>query len=549
MTALGKIKNFLNSKSSSIITGAAIISMASLASRFLGVIRDRVLAAEFGAGAELDMYYAAFRIPDLIYNLVILGALSAGFIPIFTSLLRDTKRLSYQENKEAWNLVNNVLNTVLIFLAVICGVLFFITPWLMKYIAPGFEGEQLIVTTNLTRIMFLSPVFLGISGILGGVLQSYKRFLMFSLAPILYNVGIILGAIFIVDYIGIYGLAVGVIIGAFLHMIIQLPVAINLGFRYRPVFQLKNKNIKKIGRMMIPRTMGLATLQLNLIVVTVLGSTLTAGSIAVYNLATNLQSFPLGIFGISFALAAFPTMSLAFANKNFKTFKNSIESTVRQILFFIVPFTVIFILLRIQIVRVILGTGEFGWAETELTADTLGVFALSLFAQSLIPLVARAFYAMQNTLIPFAMSLISTSINIILSIIIVDKFGVLGLAFAFTLSNILNITLLFAALRSRIGAFPVKKVLKSLAKITFSSLIMAAVIQISKEILGRLVNMQKFWGIFIQGAAAATLGIIVFLLVAHFLRSEEIKVLKKGLKRRLFKRVSVAKEPIRPAGQ
>jgi len=190
MTALSKIKKILNAKTSSIVSGAAIISLASLASRFLGVIRDRVLASEFGAGAELDMYYAAFRVPDLIYNLVILGALSAGFIPVFTSLLKKYDKEGYKENKQAWDLVNNVLNTVLIFLTIVCAFLFIITPWLMKYIAPGFEGEQLRITTNLTRIMFLSPIFLGISGIFGGVLQSFKRFLMFSFAPIMYNIGI-----------------------------------------------------------------------------------------------------------------------------------------------------------------------------------------------------------------------------------------------------------------------------------------------------------------------------------------------------------------------
>ncbi len=549
MTALSKIKKILNAKTSSIVSGAAIISLASLASRFLGVIRDRVLASEFGAGAELDMYYAAFRVPDLIYNLVILGALSAGFIPVFTSLLKKYDKEGYKENKQAWDLVNNVLNTVLIFLTIVCAFLFIITPWLMKYIAPGFEGEQLRITTNLTRIMFLSPIFLGISGIFGGVLQSFKRFLMFSFAPIMYNIGIIFGAVFLIDYINIYGLAIGVIIGAFLHMMIQLPVAIRLGFRYRPVFQLWNKDIRKIGRMMLPRTMGLATMQLNLIVVTVLGSSLTAGSIAVYNFATNLQSFPLGLFGISFALAAFPAMSLSFAKRDLTDFKKHFEDTLRQILFFIIPFTLIFIILRMQIVRVVLGSGQFSWEDTILTANTLGIFSLSLFAQSLIPLVARAFYSMQNTLIPFLMSLISTIVNIVLSLIFVKYWSVLGLAAAFTISNVLNIALLMFALRKKVGRLEVPRILKTLGKISVAGVAMAVVMQLAKYPMAMLVDMEKFWGIFLQGLVAGLLGIGVFILIAHLLKVEELQRLKQGLAKRIFRKASLAKEPIRQAGQ
>ncbi|MFZ5364969.1 MAG: murein biosynthesis integral membrane protein MurJ [Patescibacteria group bacterium] len=549
MTAFLKIKHLLNSKTSSIISGAAIISLASVASRVLGVIRDRVLASEFGAGSELDMYYAAFRVPDLIYNLVILGALSAGFIPIFTSLLKKADHEGYKENKEAWDLVNNVLNTVLILLTVGCAALLLVTPWLMKYIAPGFEGEQLKITANLTRIMFLSPLLLGISGIFSGVLQSFKRFLIFSLAPIMYNVGIILGAIFLVDYVGVYGLAIGVILGAFLHMMIQLPLIIKLGFRYRPVFELKNKNIRQIGRMMLPRTMGLATMQLNLIVVTVLGSSLTAGSIAVYNLANNLQSFPLGIFGISFALAAFPAMSLAFAQRNLDEFKKTFDSTLKQIIFFIVPFTVLFILLRIQIVRVVLGSGQFSWADTILTADAVGIFSLSLFAQALIPLIARAFYSMQNTLIPFLMSLIATLVNIILSLIFVKYWNILGLAAAFSISNVLNVVLLFVALRLKAGELGVKSIMKALLKISIAAAMMAIVVQLSKYPMSYIVNMQKFYGIFLQGAVSALLGVLTFILFSFLLKSEEIYRLKNGLARRIFKRAEVAKEPISQAGQ
>jgi len=208
-------------------------------SRALGILRDRVLAGEFGAGSELDMYFAAFRIPDLLFNLLVLGALSAGFIPVFTTYLSNKKK--------AWELVNIILNLIFVALVLITILLIILTPWLVKLITPGFSLEQLQITATLTRIMFLSPIFLAISGIFGSVLQSFKRFFIFSLAPIMYNVGIIIGALFFVPYLGIYGLAWGVVFGAMLHMAIQFPLIIYLGYRY-----FKNDDSPHLGFSCLP---------------------------------------------------------------------------------------------------------------------------------------------------------------------------------------------------------------------------------------------------------------------------------------------------------
>src|SRR6056297_3415732 len=302
------IRRLFTKKIDSITIAATLVAFSSLASRFLGIFRDRILAGEFGAGNTLDVYYAAFRVPDLIFNLLVMGALTAGFIPILTFLIKDSgcgKIFSFKEspNKEAWYLVNNLLNILLLTLMVLSflGVVF--APYLVDLIAPGFGPEKQSLTVGLTRIMFLSPIFLGISSILGGILQSFKRFFVYSLAPIFYNLGIIIGALYLVPFLGIYGLAWGVALGAFLHMAVQLPVALKLGYRYRPVFNLKSKNLVKIGKMMIPRTMTLAISQINLLVITIFASTLASGSLSVFNFANNLQSFPVGVFGISFAIA------------------------------------------------------------------------------------------------------------------------------------------------------------------------------------------------------------------------------------------------------
>ncbi len=373
------IKYLLTKKINSITIAATLVGLSSLLSRVLGFLRDRILAGQFGAGHDLDIYYAAFRIPDLMFNLLVLGALSAGFIPILTGLIKDSNcGKKDNSNKEAWILSSNILNLLVITLFVISALGAIFAPYLMKVVTPGFSPENQMLTANVTRIMFLSPIFLGISSVLGGILQSFKRFFIYSLAPIMYNIGIILGALFLAPIWGVYGLAWGVVLGAFLHMGIQLPMAFKIGYRYRPIINLKSKYIRKIGIMMVPRTLTLGISQINLLVITIIASTLAGGSITVFNFANNLHFFPVGVFGISFAIAAFPSLSGVAFNRP-KLIAN-FSSTVRQILFFVVPSTVFLLTLRAQIVRVVLGAGKFDWEDTVLTIHTLSFFAIGLFA-------------------------------------------------------------------------------------------------------------------------------------------------------------------------
>ncbi|MFH0780209.1 MAG: murein biosynthesis integral membrane protein MurJ [Parcubacteria group bacterium] len=525
-----------------------MIAGASLLSRALGVIRDRVLASQFGAGSELDIYYASFRIPDFVYNIVILGALSAGLIPIFVSLFKKENSKSAEDNKAAWDLINNILNIAGVFLIVVCSVLALISPWLIPLITPGFSNEKMQMTVNLTRIMFLSPLFLGLSGIFSGVLQSLKRFLMFSIAPIMYNLGIIFGAFFLVKPFGLAGLAYGVVLGALMHLLIQLPTTIHLGFNYRWIFKLKDSNFLKIMRMTGPRLLSLASSQINLTIITILASTLAAGSLAVFNLSNNLQSFSVGIFGISYALAAFPLLSKNFAENNEQDFKDNFLRTFKQILFFMIPITVLLIILRIQAVRVILGAGNFDWNDTVLTANCLGIFSLSLFSQALLPLLARAFYSRHNTKAPFVASLIGEIANLIFCLILIQEFGVLGLALGFTLSAIINFTLLALMLDKKVKGIFRNGVLKFAGKILFASLIMGVATQLVKTGIGEIVNMHKFWGVFTQGLAAGLAGVAVFALIAYLFKVEELSSLFGAIKRRLWKKATVSDEGIRDLG-
>ncbi|MBU2542504.1 murein biosynthesis integral membrane protein MurJ [Patescibacteria group bacterium] len=551
------IKKILSSQSNSITGAAVVLGLASFVSRLIGIVRDRLFAHHFGAGDVLDAYYAAFRIPDLVYNLIIVGALSAGFIPIFLKILNpDSHRGegSFEEDKNgktsteetrkklAWQVTNSVINILGIILILTCGLLFIFTPQLMKFVVPGFEADKMQMTITLTRIMFLSPILLGISGIASSVLQSFKNFLIYSLTPIMYNLGIIIGVIFFVPIWGINGLAYGVILGALLHLAIQIPSLYHHGFKYQALFLWKNKHVREIGKLMIPRTLGMAVSQINLLVITILASTLTAGSIAIFNLANNLQYFPIGLIGISFAIATFPTLAKFVAENNRQEMISQLSSTIRQILFFIIPITILFLLLRAQIVRVVLGSGEFDWSDTILTANTLAFFSFSLFAQCLIPLLARAFYALCDTWTPFFVGIVSTIVNVIAALYFRQILGISGLALGFSIAMIVQMSLLWLLLRKQLGTLYESKILISLYKISTASVVMAILIQALKIPLANLVNMTKFWGILTQGFVAGIVGLLVYLFICWFLKLEEMEHFLGSLKRRWLKLTNVQGE-------
>lgn len=529
------IKKILNSQTHTITGAALILGAASFISRLIGLLRDRIFAHQFGAGDVLDTYYAAFRVPDLVYNLVIVGALSAGFIPIFLKLLVKNKA-------EAWKLTNNVINILGISLIIICSILFIFTPQIMPYIVPGFEGEKLEQTIILTRIMFFSPFLLGLSGIVSGALQSLKSFLIYAFTPIMYNLGIIIGVLFLVPLFGFAGLAYGVVLGALLHLIIQLPTLWQHGFRYKPILDLRDPSTIEIGRLMIPRTLGLAATQLNILVITILASTLTAGSLAIFNLASNLQYFPIGIIGFSFAIAAFPALSKFVAERKGEEFIGHLSKTIKQILFFITPVTVLFLLLRAQIVRVVLGTGEFDWSATINTGDALAFFSLSLFAQCLIPLFARAFFALHDTWTPFKIGFVSALINIIFSLVLKDAYGVVGLAFAFSIAAIFQLGFLWVTLRKQTGTLRELSILHLVYKITVAAMIMGIVTQITKTGVGYAVDMDRFWGVFTQGLVAGLVGILVYTGICLILKVEEIYELKATLTSKWLKLTNIQGE-------
>ncbi len=529
-------RNALNTEFKVVLSAALTIGFFSLLSKLLGVVRNRIFAGEFGAGDTLDAYFAAFLIPDFLYNILIVGVLSSVFIPIFAEYLARDKA-------EAWRLVNVVLTVFSILLVVFSVFAVFFAPELVSLIAVGFDDAKQAMTVDLARIMFVSTIVLGVSNIVGSVLQTHKVFFSFALAPVMYNLGIILGALFFVGPFGAKGLALGVVLGALLHLGIQLPSLFRVGFSFHPVFDLRHPGLRKIVWLSLPRTVGLAAQQFNFVVITAIASTISAGSIAVFNFANDLQFVPIGIVALSFASAVFPLLSASFARRDMRLFLDEFYLAVNQILFLVIPISVLLILERAQIVRVILGYGQFSWEDTRLTAAVLGAFALSIFAQSLIPLFVRAFYAIHNTLTPVAINISSVFLNIGLSFYFLhlmraggsfargiaelfrvsdlEAVAVLALPLAFSVSSIINLLWLYFALSRKIEPFDSTSILRSLTRINIAAFIMALAVYPMLVLLSAMVNMQTFTGIFIQGAGAFLTGVVAYLVVAYFLKIPE----------------------------
>lgn len=521
-------KKILHSPSASITSAALIIAAATLASKILGVLRTTILTKNFPT-EQLDIYFAAFRIPDFVFNIIVLGALSAGFIPVFTRLVHKNK------TEEAFRTASNILNILLVSLLFITILAIFFTPEIIDLITPGFDHAKKWETIRLSRVMFLSPIIMLLSSITGGILQSYKRFAVYSLSPLLYNVGIIIGAEFFAPVWGLEGLAWGVVLGAFLQFIIQLPVVKSLGFKYELIINTKSEEVRRIFRIMLPRLLTIIVSQINLVVITVIASTLQNGSIAIFSITGDLQAFPLSIFAISFAIAVFPTLSHLTGQDEKDQFSRVLLSTARQILYLVIPFSILMIILRAQIVRLIFGHGYFNWIDTVSAIEVLSIFCLSLFAQALIPLFCRAFWALQDSRTPFIIDLVCAILNIFLAWHLSRNFGLNGLALAFTISSILNAFLLFVFLREQIGRSGSQEIITVLLKISLASIVSGFLAHRALYWFEPFLNTRTTIGILIQCAIAGIIGAAFYLLFTRLFKLEEFFKLRSALRKKIFR--------------
>ncbi len=536
-------------KCQSVSFAALVIGISSSISYILGALRDNLLA-NFLPNKLADVYWAAFRVPDFIYGILITGGITAAFLPVFSSYFHENKEASKRLFKDIFT----VFFLALSFLAVI---FFFLAPSLVNITVPGFSLQQKAETVVLMRLMCLSPIILGLSAIFSSVLQSLNLFYAFAIAPIFYNIGILVGILVFYPIMGIFGLGLGVIFGALMHLVVQVIPVIRNGFVPKFSLSIKEKiGFLKIFKLMAPRVISSAAFQINLIITTAIASTLAAGSIKIFNLSNNLYCVPIGLIGLSFATAVFPALSKSFALEQKEKFLEVFSGVLSKIIFFILPLSGLMFILRAQVVRLIYGTqlgggGYFGWWETRLTASSLGVLSLSLFAACLIPFLGRAFFALHNTKTPLKIALFSIGLNVAFSFLFVwilkipgffqgqmisflklknlTDVSVLGLSLALSISSIIQCILLFWALKIKLKNLEISKKKNIFLKMFLSAFIASLATYFSLKVIGIFISTDKVLGLLLQTGVAALLGCVVYLFLCYVLNIKESKIIWRYL--------------------
>ena len=434
------------SAAGSLARAGLIVSSAFLVSRILGYVRIVVIAGAFPTN-ELDAFFAAFRIPDLVFQLVAAGALSSALIPIVSGLFTTDER------QRAWRVVSTVINLMLIGLAVLAGVLFILAPSIVPFITPGFEGEKLEKTIELTRIMLLSPIFLALGAVATSVLNAGGRFAASAVAPIVYNLAIIGGALILGPSLGIEGLALSVVAGSTGHLLVQLRPLARLGFRYEPRIVASDPAARKALVLMAPRAIGLGVTQITFIVVTSLASLLPAGAVSDFNFAFALLQIPLGIIGVPLGIVVLPSLSREAAVGRESAFAELLTRALRLLVYVMVPIAVVTAILREPIVEILFGSGKITDTDLDLVAVTLVGFLVGLTAHALIEVLARAFYARQDTVTPVAAAIGAVVINCSLAVVLVGPFGLPGIAVAIAIAAWVEAVVLLALLYRRLPHF------------------------------------------------------------------------------------------------
>lgn len=532
---------FFTRRQTSIGSAAIVLAAMVAASRFLGLIRDRMLAARFSAD-ELGVYFAAFRIPNLLFELLVMGALTTAFIPVFTRFLTQEKE------EDAFRMAAIIINTSVILLSIIAIPLFIWAVPVSRIFAPGFTREQIDLMAQFTRIMLVlqvGPLLIG--NFFTGILQSFRSFLVPALAPVVYNIGIIIGIIILTPSFGLLAPVIGVGIGAILFMIIQVPVLLSVGYRHRLSLNIHHKGVRDVLKLMGPRTLGLAAAQVDTTVDLMLASFLGARMVTIFNFAQHLQQLPVGLFGATIAQAALPTLSLSAANNEPDELKRAVVVSLHQMLFFIMPVSVLFIVLRTPIVRLVFGAGRFDWEATVLTGMTLSMFSLSLGAQAIVQLLARAYYALYDSLTPVVIAIGSILINTVLSILFITWFGmpVWSLGLSTSISSIAHAVVLFIFLNKRLESFLGGELFVPLIKMGVAAIISGIAIYIPLKILDQLVfDTTRTFGLILLTGMTMTIGLGVYFFLCWVMGVGEVQSFFSLLKK--VRRVpSILLEPAR----
>lgn len=509
---LFKNAKWLEKKQNSILSAALIITTANIASSLSGLVRERLLIASyFNTQSGQQAYEAlqvAFQIPDMLFQLIVLGALSAAFIPVFTKYRK-------KDENEAFAVSSSVINLLLLLFAAVALVIFiFSYPITMVRTGGAFTPTQVQVAANLTRLMLFAQFFFAISNFLTGILQSYQRFIVPAIAPILYNLGIVLGVFLFGQHIGIYAAGVGVILGACLHMVVQLPFVFRLGFKFSIRLNHKHPGVKEIFRLMPPRVLTLGVSELQNLALGFFATSIGNLSFVIIRLAIKLMTIPIRLFGVPISQASLPFLSEESDQKQLAQFRSLVTQSINQIAFLSMPASVLLLILRIPIVRLVFGAQNFPWTVTVTTGKVLAIVAITIGIQAMGQLMIRAFYALKDTMTPFIVVGVSAVTYLLVSWLCVFVFAtsVMGIALATTLAAVVEASLFAIFLEKKVKQlFVNRQFLLAQLKIILCSFLMAIFLYLPYKIFDELVfNTSKTVELIGLTVTTTTIGLLVY---------------------------------------
>jgi len=506
-----KSLNLILRRQTNILCTAAVIMVTVFFSPVLGLVRQRLLVATFGASNNLGVYLASVRVPDFLFQIIIAGAVSSAFIPVFSDFLAK------KQEAHGHVFASSLLNIGLVVFAVISFFLALFADPISHLVAPGFSQNDISLMANLMRIVLIGEMLFIVASFFSSFLQSYNHFFIPGFAAALYNVGMIISILIFSPMLGIYAPAWGVVIGALLFALLQVPFALHVGFRFSLNISPRIQGIKEVFRLMWPRTLSLIFFQLGTLLTLTLVSFLpNAGrNYVVFDYAQTLAFAPVALIGQAIAQAAFPVLSRE--KGNLPQFKQIFLTSFNQTLYLILPISVLFLVLRIPVVRLVYGASQFDWAATVLTGRTLMWFSVGIFAQALSNLIARGFYALYDTKTPLIVGGVTTLLMLLFGIgsVFFWHTGVIGIAFSYSLAGIVNFLLLFLLLDQKVGGFSKRDVIVGMLKIGGISIFTAFALYIPIKLLDQLVfDTTKTINLLMLTGISATIGLVLYIFLS-----------------------------------
>lgn len=521
------------SQKRSLARSASVVAFFTLLSRVLGLVRDMVVAYAFGSGAHADAFFVAFRIPNLLRRLVAEGALTSSFLPVYTDYL---ERRTQQEAERVVQVTFTLL-TISVALISIGGVL--LSPWIIRVFAPGFiqNPEKFQLAVSLNRIVFPYIFFISLVALCMGVLNARGHFAAPAASPVLLNVAMILGTWLFAGWTSkpIYGLAAGVLLGGVLQLALQVPPLMARHIRFRLVFSFRDPAVNRIGRLFVPAALGAAVYQLNVLVSNIFASFLPEGSISYLWYAGRLLEFPLGVFGMALATAAFPSLSQQSSRGDTVRFQQILQDSLRLVTFAIVPATIGLMVLGIPIVQILFQRGEFDPKTTSGTVVALLYYCVGMWPIAASRILVSAFYSLQDTATPVKLSFVSFLANLVLSVVLMGPMLHAGLALANSLASVVNAGLLFVFLHRRIGVWGLDWVRDSGLKVLLAGAAMGLCLWGLMALCGPQVDRAMLHQCLVL-AGWVSAGGITYLAVCLFLGVKELEMARNALARRLARR-------------